>query len=97
MPLCFELILGMTVNSVQGNKVYLEWIGMVARLLEFLSAFKLRLPPLVVRWKAGIPFPMKQGNGPSSRDEEGKTGLFLRCGGTLAVLLEWRRVCPGTS
>ena len=87
MPLCFELILGMTVNSVQGNKVYLEWIGMVARLLEFLSAFKLRLPPLVVRWKAGIPFPMKQGNGPSSRDEEGKTGLFLSCGGTLGVPL----------
>ena len=37
---------------------------------------------------AGIPFPMKQGNGPSSRDEEGKTGLFLSCGGTLSVTLE---------
>ena len=27
----------------------------------------------------GIPFQMKHGNGPSSRDEEGKMGLFLSC------------------
>ena len=33
---------------------------------------------------------MKQGNGPSSRDEEGKMGLFLSCGGKLGVPLEWR-------
>ena len=46
---------------------------------------------------AGIPFPMKQGNGPSSRDEEGKTGLFLRCGGILAVPLEGRELCWETS
>ena len=26
-----------------------------------------------------------------------KRGLFLSCGRTLAVLLEWRRVCQGTS
>ena len=44
---------------------------------------------------AGIPFPMKQGNGPSSRDE-GKMGLFLSCGGTLSVPLKWRRVCRRT-
>ena len=35
---------------------------------------------------------MRQNQGPSSRDEEGKTGLFLSCGGTLGVPLEWRRV-----
>ena len=40
---------------------------------------------------------MKQGNGPSSRDEEGKQGLFLSCGWALSVPLEWRRVCWGTS
>ena len=30
----------------------------------------------------GIPFQTKQGNRPSSRVEEGKTGLFLSCGRT---------------
>ena len=47
---CFELILGVTVESVQGRQFYLEWIGtlgsfgMVAQLLEFLLSVKLRLP-----------------------------------------------------
>ena len=27
MPSCFEFILGVTVESVQGSQVYLEWIG----------------------------------------------------------------------
>ena len=26
-PSCFESILGVTVESVQGNQMYLEWIG----------------------------------------------------------------------
>ena len=38
--------------------------------------------------KAIIPFPTKQGNGPSTQDEKAKTGLFLSCGGTLEVPLE---------
>ena len=51
---CFELILGMTVESVQGNQLYMEWIGtsgyfgIVSRPLEFLSSFKLRSPLLEV-------------------------------------------------
>ena len=51
---CFESILRVTVESVQGNQVYLEWIGilgsfgMVAQPLEFLLSFKLRPPPLEV-------------------------------------------------
>ena len=45
----------------------------------------------------GIPLQTKQGIGPSSRDEKGKPGLFLSCGGKLRVPLEWRRVCWGTS
>ena len=34
----------------------------------------------------GIPFLTKQEQGPSSRDEEGKTGLFLTCGRSLGFL-----------
>ena len=54
VPSCFESILGVTVESVQGSQVYLKWIGalehfgMVARPLEFLSSLKLRPPPLEV-------------------------------------------------
>ena len=41
IPWCFELILGVTVEGVQGSQIYLEWIrtsrsfGTVARALEF--------------------------------------------------------------
>ena len=79
---------------MQGSQVYLECIWtsgsseMVARPLEFLSSVNLRPTPLRFLQNAGIPFPMKQGNGPSSRDEEGNTGLFLSCGGTFLVPLE---------
>ena len=45
----------------------------------------------------GIPLLMKQGNGHSSRDEEGKAGLYLSCGGKFSVPLQCRRVCWGTS
>ena len=53
-PSCFQLIFGVTVESVQGNQVYLEWVrtsvsfGIVAQPLELLSSFNLRLPPLEV-------------------------------------------------
>ena len=52
MPSSCESIIGVTVESVQGSQVSLEWIGtlesfgIVARPLEFLSCFKLRPPPL---------------------------------------------------
>ena len=39
-----------------------------------------------------IPFQMKQGNQPSSRVEEGKTGVFLSCAGKLRVPLKWGQV-----
>ena len=102
MPPYCELILRVRVESVKGNQVYLELTGtsgsseMVERPLEFLSTFKLRPPPLD-DGNARIPFPMKQGNGPSSRDEERKSGLFLSCGRFLGVPLEWRRVFRRTS
>ena len=41
-------------------------------------------------------FLRNRGIGPSCRDDEGKTGLFLICGGTLGVPLESRQVCWGT-
>ena len=54
LPGCFETILGVTVESVQGSHMYLECIGtsgsfeMVARSQDFLSSVKLRPPPVEV-------------------------------------------------
>ena len=45
----------------------------------------------------GIPFSTKQGNGPTSREKEGKMWFFLTCGRTLGVPLECRRMCQGSS
>ena len=47
LPSGFESILGVTVESVQGSQVYLEYIGtfesfqMVARALDFLPSVQL--------------------------------------------------------
>ena len=47
LPSCFELKLGVAVESVQGSQVYLEYIGtfesfqMVARALDFLPSVQL--------------------------------------------------------
>ena len=63
MPSCCKSIIGLTVKSVQGNQVYLEWIwtsgsfGTVALPLEFLSTFTLRAPPLEVRRECRDSFP----------------------------------------
>ena len=67
LPSCCELILGETVESVQGSQVYLECIGtsgsseIVARPLEFLSSVKLRLPSLEVQWEHRDSFPNEAG------------------------------------
>ena len=66
-PSCFESILWVTVESVQGNRVYLEWIGtsgsfgIVARPLEFLSTFNWRPPPLEVRRECRDSLPNEEG------------------------------------
>ena len=66
-PSCFQLIFRVTVESVQGNQVYLECIGtsesvgIVALPLEFLSSVKLRPPPLEVRWEHRDSFPDESG------------------------------------
>ena len=57
----------MTVESLQGNQVYLEWIGasgsfeMVAQPLEFFSSFKLRPPYLELQWELQDSFPYEAG------------------------------------
>ena len=67
MPSCFESILGVTVESVQGNQVYLERIGtsgsflVVAQPLVFLFSFTLRLPSLELRWECWDTFPDEAG------------------------------------
>ena len=74
--------------------MYLECSGtlgsfeMVARPLEFLSSVNVRPPHLELQQERRIPFLTKQRNGTSSRDEEGKPGLFLSCDGTLSVPLK---------
>ena len=63
LPSCFGMILGVTVESVQGSPVCPECIGtsgsfkMVARHLAFLSSVKLRLPPLEVQREYRDAFP----------------------------------------
>ena len=101
MPSCCESILGVTVESVQGKEAYLVWTGilrsfaMLALPLEFLLSFKLRRPPLEVRHEHQDPLPKKQGNRPSSRDEEGPS-VFLSSGdGYVGELLELHQVCQG--
>ena len=67
MPSCFESILGVTVESVQGNQVYLERIGtsgsflVVAQPLVFLFSFTLRLPSLELQWECWDTFPDEAG------------------------------------
>ena len=39
----------------------------------------------------GIPLQMKQGIGPSSRDEEGEPGLFLSCDRNIGILLQTKQ------
>ena len=72
MPSCFELTLGLTVESVQGSQVYLEWIGtsgsfgMVVQPLEFSRISSRDHLLLRCDGNARIAFPMKQGIEPSS-------------------------------
>ena len=67
LPSGFESILGVTVESVPGIQVYLEYIGtsgsfeMVERPLGFLSNVKLSPPPLELRPESRDSFPDKAG------------------------------------
>ena len=104
LPPCCELILGVTFKSLQGNEALSRVDGDIR---VFSKGGMTPGVPLEFQGETGlilrcdgnvrIPLQMKQGNGPSSRDEEGKMGLFLSCGRKLGVPLECRRVCRGTS
>ena len=69
VTLCCESILGVTVESVQENQVYLDWIGTtasfgtVARPLAFLSNIKWRMPPLEVQRERRDSFTNEAGKG----------------------------------
>ena len=103
LPSCRELILWVTFQSSQGNEALSQVDGDIR---VFSNSGTTHGVPLEFRGETGlllrcdrnirIPLQTEQGNGPSSRVEEGKPGLFLSCGGKLGVPLEWRQVCWGT-
>ena len=70
LPSCFELILAVTVESVQGSQVYLECIWDIGDLewwhISWSSSRVSSGDRLLLRCEGntGIPFPRKQGNGP---------------------------------
>ena len=81
VPPCTVSIFGVTVELVQGKQVYLKWTW----IWVFLNCgttpgvpfeFQVQPPPPEVRRVCRDPFPEKLGNGPSSRDEEGKKALL---------------------
>ena len=96
LPSYCERILGIPFESVQENQaisgvekelgVLSNCTGNGGVLLEFQGETGL---PLICDRNVGIPLKMKQGNGISSRDEEGKPGHFFSCGGKLGLPLEW--------
>ena len=104
LPSCRELILGVTLESLQGNEALSRVDGAIGVFSNHGTTPGIRLKfqgetGLLLRCdrNIGIPLQTKQGIGPSSRDEEEKPGLFLSCGGKLSVPLECRWVCQGTS
>ena len=69
VPPWFESILGLKVEAVQGKKVSLEWTDTSGGLwecgpiLEFLSPFLWRAPPLEMRRERREFFPDDAGKG----------------------------------
>ena len=69
VPPCCESILGLKVETVQGKQVSLEWtetsggLWECGSILEFLSPFLWRAPPLEMRRERGEFFPDHAGKG----------------------------------
>ena len=94
----------MTFELLQGNEALSRVHGEISVFanggltpgvpLEFQSENSLLLR---CGGNAGIALQKKQGNGPSSREEEWKMGLFLSFGVKLSVPLVWGRVPQGPS
>ena len=80
-PLCCDLILGVPFKSVQGHQALSQVdgeigaFGVVVRPTRVSVEFQCETG-LLLRCdrNVGIPFQTKQGNRPSSRDEEGQRG-----------------------
>ena len=68
LPWCFESILAVPFEAVQGNQAYLEYMGnsgyfqIEARLPGMRSSFKVRPAFLKGHSNFGIPFPGKKRN-----------------------------------
>ena len=101
-PWC-ESILGLKVEAVQGKQVFLEWTETSGGLWEWWHdpgvplAFPMEsassldakgTPGILSRARTERIPPLELGGG---------NGAPLDVGGTLVLLLEWRRVCRGTS
>ena len=104
LPSCRELVLRVTFKSLHGYEALSRVHGDIRVFSNCGTNPGVRLEfkdetGLLLRCEGNtvIPLQMKQGIGPSSRDEGGKPGLFLSCGGKLGVPLECRRACRGTS
>ena len=82
------------VRSALGHRGLLKWWHDHLRSSQVSSEDHLLLR---CDGNAGIPSLRKQGNEPSSQDEEEEPWLFLSCVGTLGVPLECRQECRGTS
>ena len=84
LPLC-ESILGLKVEAVQGKQVSLEWLrplgdsGNGGTILEFLSPFLWRAPPLELRRDRREFFPDQAGKGSFLSSYKEETGSS-RCG-----------------
>ena len=94
MPPWCESILGWKVEAVQGKQVSLEWtetsggLWECGTILEFLSPFLWRAPPLRCDGNAGNSFPTTLGKDPPPRARRRKRAI-LDVGGTLVLPLEW--------
>ena len=104
LPSCFEGILGVPFESVQGNQALSldegETQGPFNLQQEPQSSFQVSIETdLLLRCegKVRIPLELKQENQPSSLIQVGNRGLFLKFGGKLGVPLEWRWGSQGTS
>ena len=96
LPSCFEGILGVPFESVQGNQALSldegETQGPFNLQQEPQSSFQVSIETdLLLRYegKVRIPLELKQENQPSSLIQVGNRGFFSKCGGKLRVPLEW--------
>ena len=102
-PLCYDLILGLTLKLVQGHQALsrvdreISVSRIVALPTRVSLGFQCETGLLTFDGNVGIPFQTKLGNRLSLRDEEGENGLRLNCARKLGVPLEWGCVCQGAS